>query len=1048
MIDLNRFVIHDDYGPVKVVSLNENHCEIELFISPMNQKTIKVNKKEVKYYKLYKQTRVYVELNDGWRMGRIIMDYDNPDGSYDYKIQFPNQEYLEFSEKEIFCRCWLPHDDPTSTFANGGIETQYWHEYRQKFTEMMIKQRSACRGLSTLLSSHIELIPHQIDVARRVLEDPLQRYLLADEVGMGKTIEAGLIIRQFLITHTVGNVFVISPESLIKQWEGELEQKFLISDYPDRVQVKTIDQLVKIDVEDLQLLVVDEAHHFVQKEIPEKLYELSKCSPRLLLLSATPSLGDSQILLNLLRLLDFDNYQNVSVEQLSERVKKSQEIGKFLMGIRSDSLEIVINQRLDKLTEYFPNDKEIEHLGLQTKEALTNKDQDKFIVYINQLRHYIAEVYRIHHRLIRNRRRKAVDWVFRPRGPELIEGELNDISHVSMLWLNDNRFESFYDMFSQCLVDLSSLITKDPKVSSSVFEFVVLMFDRISCGLDSFFEFIKNNKSYIDPDIRNEIINILLEENSENTRSEQIATLIIEKKNNIETNSSKQIRLCIFSSDQNDLINCADELKKHIPGEKILLASDVDPTQKYLSLYLKYRDDIEYFFCSNSEEEGLNLHYFDVIVHLDLPFSPSRLEQRIGRLDRYGRISQVKQWVFLPHLNDTHFNLWGVWFDVLAHGFRIFNESIADVQLSLNLIMEILVQSLINGPESLRDSTSNVREFLMKERLNLEAQDTMDLILQEEVEADSLYNNLDDFDADEIDIANSLHGWLSRCLQFKIEGDMNKYFQYKWDNQKTLLPPIPWALWFHEGLSTKHTYYRKNISFQDLSKKVQLLRIGSSLMQTVEDEYHWDDRGTAFATWRKILNQGDSEWIAFKLCYVIESNVPDGLEGDELSSAEARLDGYLPPWTSVLYVDAEFNPVEDPSYLKMLSIPYQHGERNKLDFNLGNRRDAFIRLIEPVLFEQMCRKIRVLSEEWLRKEDHFKENIKEAKIYGKSDVAQRIKRLQQKKNNIQLENHAEIDREIELNQQILKVLKKPRVRLDAMGLIVLSSRTPEDFLAD
>ena len=76
MIDLNRFVIHDDYGPVKVVSLNKNYCEIELFISPMNQKTIKVNKKEVKYYKLYKQTRVYVEFHDGWRMGRIVMDYD------------------------------------------------------------------------------------------------------------------------------------------------------------------------------------------------------------------------------------------------------------------------------------------------------------------------------------------------------------------------------------------------------------------------------------------------------------------------------------------------------------------------------------------------------------------------------------------------------------------------------------------------------------------------------------------------------------------------------------------------------------------------------------------------------------------------------------------------------------------------------------------------------------------------------------------------------------------------------------------------------------
>ena len=95
-------------------------------------------------------------------------------------------------------------------------------------------------------------------------------------------------------------------------------------------------------------------------------------------------------------------------------------------------------------------------------------------------------------------------------------------------------------------------------------------------------------------------------------------------------------------------------------------------------------------------------------------------------------------------------------------------------------------------------------------------------------------------------------------------------------------------------------------------------------MQTVEDQYHWDDRGTAFATWRKKLEPDETEWIAFKLCYIVESIIPDEIKDYEKSSVESRLDSYFPPWTSILYIDAELNIVEDPRYLQMLKLSYQN----------------------------------------------------------------------------------------------------------------------------
>ena len=124
-------------------------------------------------------------------------------------------------------------------------------------------------------------------------------------------------------------------------------------------------------------------------------------------------------------------------------------------------------------------------------------------------------------------------------------------------------------------------------------------------------------------------------------------------------------------------------------------------SSKDISELVKNDPKIHYLFCSKEEEEGLNLEFFDVLFHLDLPFDPSRLEQRIGRLDRFGRRQRLKHWIVLPKLNDPSINLWLAWFKLLADGFKIFNESVADVQLSLESIMGDLNFALINRANGL-----------------------------------------------------------------------------------------------------------------------------------------------------------------------------------------------------------------------------------------------------------------------------------------------------------------------------------------------------------
>jgi ATP-dependent helicase HepA len=79
--------------------------------------------------------------------------------------------------------------------------------------------------LTALSSASVEFVPHQIAAVRRILTDPIQRYLLADEVGLGKTIEAALVVRQHLIDEPRTKVVIAVPSQLLEQWRSELSNE-------------------------------------------------------------------------------------------------------------------------------------------------------------------------------------------------------------------------------------------------------------------------------------------------------------------------------------------------------------------------------------------------------------------------------------------------------------------------------------------------------------------------------------------------------------------------------------------------------------------------------------------------------------------------------------------------------------------------------------------------------------------------------------------------------------------------------------------------------
>ena len=136
--------------------------------------------------------------------------------------------------------------------------------------------------------------------------------------------------------------------------------------------------------------------------------------------------------------------------------------------------------------------------------------------------------------------------------------------------------------------------------------------------------------------------------------------------------------------------------------------------------------------------------------------------------------------------------------------------------------MKKITYALINGQDEFIKSITLINDFL-EERNKIDDQYALDQIIQEETTVDSIFDQIDVYEEDEEELSTSIHGWLKSCLQFKLVGN-SKVFQYKWDAQNTLLPPKAWAYWFQNGLSTQHTFYRRNVlSNKYINKDVQLL---------------------------------------------------------------------------------------------------------------------------------------------------------------------------------------------------------------------------------
>jgi ATP-dependent helicase HepA len=206
------------------------------------------------------------------------------------------------------------------------------------------------RGLG---AARVQLLPHQLYVTERVARMWRPRALLADEVGLGKTVEAGLVAVRMAALGRVSSVAVVAPRPLVGQWLAEFYRRFArpLTMFDPELEELPEDLLIAAD--DLEflppdfareLLIVDEAHHYADDQ---DLKRLTARSRAVLLLSATPSLGGQDRLFSLLHLLDPLRYPDP--DSLAETGQRWSEVAELARDAEAGVAAESIAERLARL---------------------------------------------------------------------------------------------------------------------------------------------------------------------------------------------------------------------------------------------------------------------------------------------------------------------------------------------------------------------------------------------------------------------------------------------------------------------------------------------------------------------------------------------------------------------------------------------------------------------------------------------------------------------------------------------------------------------------
>lgn len=1073
------------YGIGKLESLSGRTARITFFDGPTTDPVVvEVSRTDVELATLPEQTRAYWQdpRSGAWRVGRVAADAEER-----ILVRFPNKEDQLLSVDELNVRWRKPIEDPTSYLAHGINETPIFADGRSGFVRAIIGQRAACQGMSALISSVIELEPHQMEVVRRVLQDPVQRYLLADEVGLGKTIEAGILVRQYVHDDPNHRVVILVPPPLAFQWRDELCRRFLLGGGLDtRLLVIGSDDVdgFSAAVQGAGMLVVDEAHHLTRnRALYEAVRLAALCVPRLLLLSATPVLRNELGFLEMLHLLDPLVFPLEDADRFRLRIAKRQILAETVAGLVPDNV-LQLEGFLDELVGAFPDDELLfEHVG--TLRVLLDRfpeptDPDLLAALIS-LRAHLSETCRLDRRILRNRRRSVAGLTPDRAGVSFLDVPTHTVGRV---------FEAIETWRS--LAAFSIYGVEESGGAKELMELAAAMFAAA-----------QENPAALTQLAERRAASLADGEASSGATEERDALLAVgvaasEMAKGDAVADALSAMIAADRSDTKYVVFCshaalADELAIDIGGR---LGTPVDrhvtdlgPAggQEDWRSFLDSRTH-RVLVCDRSAEEGLNLQGGGkILVHVDLPLDPNRIEQRLGRLDRYGSGDKIRSIVI--RYPDDPFR--AAWAELLAEGLGVFDRSITSLQYLIDDLMRELRASLLTeGVEAVQSLTTRLSGsdgFVAREFRQIDEMDALDALAEPSQES---LENLFEVDDEWRDFQGHVEKWLlGTLLMDRVAGEDavrsipgQEVFRFAFDRSRTLIPLDTFVTAFQgvldgsapggssrRPLTFPYTYRRQTAAGRrGMNLGVRLLRVGEPLINALTAMTTSDDRGRTLAMWRYVpgYRATDIADVFFRFDFVVEADVAAAVAeyvdavGAGREAAQAALtrrgDMLFPPMFQRVWLDAGLQPVLEEETLRLLEVPYtRRSGGGAFDANLNPQRWQLVRRLRLPLLEhwaELVYRARGEAEAELRRSAELGARSAEAVAVARGLDATRFAQLRARAKSEDTAQAAAEERLLSAEQATAETLyagiRAPRITLDTIGAVFLAGkslpRVPDD----
>lgn len=529
--------------------------------------------------------------------------------------------------------------------SSSGSTMQYDENYLRYVTLLSKIKNETAGGFLSSLASGIIPLPHQLHVLNRAMETNNIRYILADEVGLGKTIEAGMIIRELKSRGLVSRILVVCPTGLVTQWASEMQEKFhekfqviLPSDYDtirrltdnddvygqfDQVispmdSIKPIEKHAGWSEEKIEkyneeriysiinsgwdLIIIDEAHRVAGSSGEVARYKLgnllAQASPYLLLLSATPHNGKTEPFLRLIRLLDADAFPN------AKSIVREQ-VAPFL--IRTEKREAIDNNG----NLLFKN--RITHLVTISWDERNNLQRELY----EMVSSYVAKTY---NKALRNRKK-----------------------NMCLIFL---------------LIIMQRMVTSSTAaIRQSLERRLNVLLEQRTCVGNLREEDL--DELNIEDGVEDALEAISLDMELEIEELKQIISL------------AKQAQFQNQDAKVEPLLNEIDAILSEDRTQKVIIFTEFVATQTYLQELLvnrgytvtilnggmsidernaamqEFKTSTSIFISTDAGGEGLNLQFANIIINYDLPWNPMRIEQRCGRVDRIGQQRDVHIYNFI-----------------------------------------------------------------------------------------------------------------------------------------------------------------------------------------------------------------------------------------------------------------------------------------------------------------------------------------------------------------------------------------------------------------